>query len=216
MIFATFFCKVLCNSADFDCHCTNLIHSLLKEITRQVLSMIHSARPKVTPVANIAFCRYVFLDLRSARARAYVQTDGQYVRKQLSIPAVTLGWPSGSISKNTSLHFQLYTSLQSMPKYVVPDGTGKLVREARGGSLMGRSFGPSGPFLGPRTHSAMDLMRRGGNSTQGSEEELNSSEEEGPLARRRIMGGGNGGGGGANTQEDEGDESETSTLDRRR
>ena len=61
--------------------------------------MIHSARPIVTPVANIVFCCFVFLDLKSAdgRMRTYVRTYGQYVRKQLSLPAVTLGWPSGSI-----------------------------------------------------------------------------------------------------------------------
>ena len=60
--------------------------------TRQVSSMIHSARPIFTPVANIVFC-FVFLDLKSVDGR----TDGQLVRKQWSLPAVTLGWPSGSI-----------------------------------------------------------------------------------------------------------------------
>ena len=52
--------------------------------------------PIVTPVANIVFCCFVFLDLKST----YVQTDG-HVRKQWSLPAVTLGclgWPSGSIT----------------------------------------------------------------------------------------------------------------------
>ena len=53
--------------------------------------MIHSARPIVTPVANIVFC--CFVDLKSGDGR----TDGQHVRKQWSLPAVTLSWPSGSI-----------------------------------------------------------------------------------------------------------------------
>ena len=45
--------------------------------------MIHSARPIVTPVANIVFCCFVFLDLKSGDGR----TDN-----------MTLVWPSGSIS----------------------------------------------------------------------------------------------------------------------
>ena len=61
--------------------------------TRQVSSMIHSARPIVTPVANVVFGCFVFLDLKSGDGRTY----GQHVRKQLSVPAVTFGWPSGSI-----------------------------------------------------------------------------------------------------------------------
>ena len=36
---------------------------------RQVSSMIHSARPIVTPVANIVFCCLVFLDLKSGDGR---------------------------------------------------------------------------------------------------------------------------------------------------
>ena len=55
--------------------------------------MIHSARPIVTPVVNIVFCCFVFLYLKSGDGC----TDGQLVQKQLSLPAVTLGWPSGSI-----------------------------------------------------------------------------------------------------------------------
>ena len=41
--------------------------------------MIHSARPIVTPVANIVFCCFVFLDLKNGNWR----TDGQHVGKQL-------------------------------------------------------------------------------------------------------------------------------------
>ena len=46
--------------------------------TRQVSSMIHSARPIVTPVAIIIFCCFVFIDLKRGDGRTY----GQYVRKQ--------------------------------------------------------------------------------------------------------------------------------------
>ena len=56
--------------------------------------MIHSARPIVTPVANIVFCCFVFLALKSG--------DG-HVRKQLPLPAVTLGWPSGSIIQDINI-----------------------------------------------------------------------------------------------------------------
>ena len=58
--------------------------------------MIHSARPIVTPVANIVFCCFVLLDLKTGDGR----TDEQHVRKQLSLPAVALGWPSGSIIRD--------------------------------------------------------------------------------------------------------------------
>ena len=36
--------------------------------------MIHSARPIVTPVANIVFCCFVFLDLKSGDRRTEGQT----------------------------------------------------------------------------------------------------------------------------------------------
>ena len=36
--------------------------------------MIHSARPIVTPVANIVFCCFVLLDLKSGDGRTYVRT----------------------------------------------------------------------------------------------------------------------------------------------
>ena len=38
-------------------------------ITRQVSSMIHSTRPTVTPEANIVFCCFVLLDLKSGDGR---------------------------------------------------------------------------------------------------------------------------------------------------
>ena len=36
--------------------------------------MIHSARPIVTPVENIAFCCFVFLDLKSGYVRVRAKT----------------------------------------------------------------------------------------------------------------------------------------------
>ena len=55
--------------------------------------MIHSGRPIVTPVANIVFCCFVFLDLKSGDGR----TDNMCQNNYLFLPAKTLGWPSGSI-----------------------------------------------------------------------------------------------------------------------
>ena len=63
-----------------------------KSYTRHVVSMIHSARPTVSPVANIVFTLFVVLDIEK-----WGRTDS-YERKQGSIPAVTVGWPSGSIT----------------------------------------------------------------------------------------------------------------------
>ena len=48
--------------------------------------MIHSARPIVTPVANIVLCCFVFSKFENWNG----QTDGRHVRKQLFLPAVTL------------------------------------------------------------------------------------------------------------------------------
>ena len=67
--------------------------------TRQASSMIHSARSIVTPVANIVFCCFVFLESGDGR------TDGQHVQTQWSLPAVTLAWPSGSIETNSDISF---------------------------------------------------------------------------------------------------------------
>ena len=56
--------------------------------------MIHSARPTVSPVANnIVFDWNLFCFVKSGDVR----TDGKDVRKQWSLPAVTVGRPSGSI-----------------------------------------------------------------------------------------------------------------------
>ena len=44
--------------------------------------MIHSARPIVTPVANIVFCCFVFLDLKSGDRR----TDGRTTCEKTMIP----------------------------------------------------------------------------------------------------------------------------------
>ena len=43
--------------------------------TRQVLSMIHSARPIVRSVANIVFCCFVLLGETSGDERTYVRTS---------------------------------------------------------------------------------------------------------------------------------------------
>ena len=53
-------------------------------------SMIHSARPTLSPVANIVFALFCF-------ARFWkVGTDGRHVQKQWSLLAVTAGQQSGS------------------------------------------------------------------------------------------------------------------------
>ena len=52
--------------------------------------MIHSARPIVSSVLNIAFAWNLFCFEKRRR------TDGQHLRKQLSLPAVTTGRPRGS------------------------------------------------------------------------------------------------------------------------
>ena len=71
-----------------------------KSYTRQVPSMIHSARPIVTPVANIVFRCFVFLDLKSG----YVRTDNMCENNVRYWPSLWVG-PSGSIK---------------VPKYVIP------------------------------------------------------------------------------------------------
>ena len=61
--------------------------------------MIHSARPTVSPVVIIVL-KFVLLDIEEwgrTDGRTDRQTDGQHVQKQLSLPAVTMGRPSGSI-----------------------------------------------------------------------------------------------------------------------
>ena len=56
--------------------------------------MIHSARPTVSPVANIVFALFCF-------ARFWkVGLDRRHAQKQWSLPAVTVGRPSGSIFLN--------------------------------------------------------------------------------------------------------------------
>ena len=48
--------------------------------------MIHSARPAVSLVVNIAFCCFVFIRFEKC-GRTDIRTDGQHVRKQWSLPA---------------------------------------------------------------------------------------------------------------------------------
>ena len=60
--------------------------------TRQESSMIHSARSTVSPAVNIVFAWNLLYFARFLN----VGVDGQHVQKQLSLPAVTAGRPSGS------------------------------------------------------------------------------------------------------------------------
>ena len=53
--------------------------------TRQVSSMIHSARPTVSPVANIVFAWNLFCFAKFWKVGTDERTDGQHVRKQWSL-----------------------------------------------------------------------------------------------------------------------------------
>ena len=72
------------------CDCAWSRPILIIQITRQVSSMIHSARP-------IASNEHCFLLFCFSRFEKWGWTDEQHVWKQWSLLAVTLGWPSGSI-----------------------------------------------------------------------------------------------------------------------
>ena len=61
-------------------------------------SMIHSTKLTVSPVVNIVFAWKLFCITRLWN----VGTDRQHVRKQLSLPVVTVVRPSGSIGVNIS------------------------------------------------------------------------------------------------------------------
>ena len=56
--------------------------------TRQVSSLIHSARPTVSPVENIVFALFCFARFW----KVWWWTDVQWF-----LPVVSVGWPSGSI-----------------------------------------------------------------------------------------------------------------------
>ena len=56
--------------------------------------MIHSARPIVSPVANIVFALFCFV--RFWKVGTDGRTYSRHVQKQWSLPAVTVGRPSGS------------------------------------------------------------------------------------------------------------------------
>ena len=73
--------------------------SLRGQNTRQVSSMIQSTRPTVSPVANIVFSCFVLLDFEKW-GRTDGCTDVRHVKKQLFLPDVTVGRPSGSIKFN--------------------------------------------------------------------------------------------------------------------
>ena len=81
------------------------------KLTRQVSSMIHSARPTVSQVVNIVFVWNLFCFARFWKA----VTDGQLwkqwrlpVWKQWRLPAVTVGRPSGSITLPCFLNLVFY------------------------------------------------------------------------------------------------------------
>ena len=65
---------------------------LILKKTRQVSSVIHSARPTVSPLVNVVFAWNLLWFARFWKVR----TDGQHVRKQWSLPAVTVDWSRGS------------------------------------------------------------------------------------------------------------------------
>ena len=76
-------------------------------ITRQVSSMIHSAKPTVSLVVNIALAWNLFRFAKFWK----VGTDdvcmyGQHVQKQWSLSAVTMGRPSGSIIKAKIVQYE--------------------------------------------------------------------------------------------------------------
>ena len=53
---------------------------------------------------------HCFLLFCFARFEKWGWTDGQHVQKQLSLPAVVVGWPSGSIYMSTIPHVIIYES----------------------------------------------------------------------------------------------------------
>ena len=57
--------------------------------------MIHLARPTVSPVANIVFTSNLFCFVKGWDGWDR-RTYGRQVRKQFSLPAVTVGRPRGS------------------------------------------------------------------------------------------------------------------------
>ena len=70
--------------------------------TMQVLSMIHSSRPIVTPVANIVFCCFVFLDLKSGEGRTNNMCENNYpYRPWLWVGRVDQKTVKGKKSRNS-------------------------------------------------------------------------------------------------------------------
>ena len=63
--------------------------------------MIHLARPTVSPEANIVFCCFVLLDLKSVDGRTDVQTD-IWATITIITGRVCGSWPSGSRKKSLS------------------------------------------------------------------------------------------------------------------
>ena len=69
----------------------NVYPSFKGEETRQVSSMIHSTRPTVIASSGQYF-RLIFVLFRYILKSGEGRTDGQHVRKQWSLLAVTVGW----------------------------------------------------------------------------------------------------------------------------
>ena len=84
------FSIIYCRAANM-CHTKQLLipHFLFSTWTRLKQNKTGSA-------ANIAFCCFVFLDIKSGDGRTDGWTYGQHVWKQWYLPVVTLGWLSGS------------------------------------------------------------------------------------------------------------------------
>ena len=81
------------------------IQELNINTTRQVSSMIHSASPIVTPVANIVFRCFVFLDLKSGDGLTYEQTNW---RTTCAKTMITIGRDFGLAEWNNKYCIELY------------------------------------------------------------------------------------------------------------
>ena len=71
-----------------------------RKSTRQVSSMIHAVRPTVSPVVNVGFSCYLFYFCLILK----IENGRPTCAKQLSLPAVTVGRPSGS-TKHTCQNY---------------------------------------------------------------------------------------------------------------
>ena len=86
--------------------------------------MIHSAGPPVSPVMDIVFVWNLFYFEKWGRTDR--RTIERHVQKQWSLPAVTVGRPSGSKRKQFAIFFLkvvskngYFTSLQNPPFFLL-------------------------------------------------------------------------------------------------